>query len=83
MSGFGWTRLIAAAARQGLAPQLVWELTPRELLACLAADEGDALQRRELQALLAQFPDGPANTETEARETGARETMTDKGPPHV
>ena len=80
MSGFGWTRLIAAAARQGLAPQLVWELTPRELLACLAADEGDALLRRELQALLAQFPDSPQTRETETRET---EAMTDKGPPHV
>ena len=70
MREFGWTRLIAAALRQGLSPEIVWGLTPRELLACLMVEAGgeeDAsakhgLRHRELQALLARFPDVPTGS---------------------
>ena len=70
MGEFGWTRLVAAALRQGLSPDIIWGLTPRELLACLMVQEGGAegadanngLRHRELQALLARFPDVPTDS---------------------
>lgn len=63
MSGFDWSRVTISALRLGLAPDMVWNLTPREWLACLMAQQdaadGEALQAQELQALLARFPDAP------------------------
>jgi uncharacterized phage protein (TIGR02216 family) len=46
----------------GLAPQVFWSLTPRELQAALSGRfeqlfEGDAISRRDLHALMQRFPD--------------------------
>ena len=58
MSRFPWAALIRAGIGQlRWSPHMLWQATPRELIAALAPATAERPDRNMLDALMARFPD--------------------------
>ncbi len=69
MKDIDWGRLMRLGLVEiGLRPAEFWELTPAELMLMAGIDrqDGAALTRPALEALMARFPDRPAGRRKEA-----------------